>query len=69
MDNYNNPVTEVYGPKEAGMATKSSGTPTPIFAAKSNVRVDIELKVLLKWVINIYYNDLYSVLWNLSNFL
>lgn len=51
MDNYNNPVTDVYGPKAAGMATKSSGTPTPIFAAKNNVRVDIELKVLLKWVI------------------
>ncbi|CAD8058297.1 unnamed protein product [Paramecium primaurelia] len=48
LDNYNNPVTDVYGPKAAGMATKSSGTPTPIFAAKNNVRVDIELKVLLK---------------------
>ena len=53
MDNYNNPVTDVYGPRAAGMTTKTSAAPTPIFAAKNNVRVDIELKVLLKWQINI----------------
>lgn len=53
MDSYNNPITDAYGPKAAGISTKSSGAPTPIFAAKNNVRVDIELKVLLKWVINI----------------
>ncbi|CAD8074534.1 unnamed protein product [Paramecium sonneborni] len=49
LDTYNNPTTDAYSPKVAqGMSTKESGIPTPIFAAKNNVRVDIELKVLLK---------------------
>ncbi|CAD8069979.1 unnamed protein product [Paramecium sonneborni] len=47
--NYNSPVSNSNGPRVAyDVDSKISGTPTPIFAAKNNIKVDIELKVLLK---------------------
>lgn len=56
LDSYGSSVTNGYTSPAGGAEAydAKSKAPTPVFASKTHVRVDIELKVLLEWDYKIY---------------
>lgn len=49
LDSYGSSVTNGYAGDAAPAYAEKSKLPTPVFASKTHVRVDIELKILLEW--------------------